>query len=229
MHLAGEQRTDGQAWRWTIPASLLLHTLVLLAIAAWPNPLSPAPPEVRSIEVQVFSEAQYRAATAPPPAVIEAPQPAAISNLPSTEPDPPGRPAAPQVAPMIAATQLFSVGILKDPSNREVRRTLPTLAPYERITQLCNIEALEQIRVLKPEPVPDSMVASAFSDTTLAADTLTATGAAYRSGHKWYAAEFSCTVAPGLEGVVAFQFRIGKAIPEGEWDSHGLNAADEDE
>ena len=130
---------------------------------------------------------------------------------------------------MISATTLYAAGILRDPQNREVRAALPTLSPYERVTQLCNIEALEQVRQTRPTPVPDSMVASAFADTTLKDDTLAAAGAAFRSGHAWYAIRFTCTVGQDLASVIAFQFRVGDPVPESQWDSHGLNAADEDE
>ena len=58
---------------------------------------------------------------------------------------------------------------------------------------------------------------------------MVAAGAAFRSGHNWYAIRFNCTVGHDLASVVAFQFMVGDPVPESQWDSHGLNAADEDE
>ena len=106
-----------------------------------------------------------------------------------------------------------------------MRETLPKLAPYERMTQLCNIEATEQIRHVLPKSNPETVAASAFAETTLQNGTLVAPGAAYRSNRKWYALRFECIVKPDLTGVADFRFATGALIPEKEWDSHNLLAA----
>jgi hypothetical protein len=213
---------------WALPASLAGHAilfiaLVLLAIR------NVEPPRTRSIDVEIFSEAQYRAETAAPVPLQSFDPKAATTALakPVDEPSP-ARVDLPSDG-TIKATQLFTAAILKDPANREVRETLPTLERTERLTQLCNIEALEQIRLANPATVPDSMEAAAFAETKVTGLTVIAPGAAYRSRQKWYEAKFSCSVAADYLQVTEFSFSLGDPIPESEWDSHNLVAKDEDE
>jgi hypothetical protein len=116
--------------------------------------------------------------------------------------------------------------ILDDPANREIRETLTRLDPYERITQLCNIEGLEQLRLLNPGERPDSMVPSALAETSLAGQTLEAPKGGYRLDRKWYEIRFSCTVAADYLSVTDFQFAPGPAIPESAWESHNLISDD---
>jgi len=95
--------------------------------------------------------------------------------------------------------------------------------------QLCNIEALEQIRVAAPQYVPDTMVAYAMADMDVHGPTLIADGGAFRSRRNWFAIAFSCTVALDFSHVEAFQFTLGDAIPREEWDAHFLTEAEAEE
>jgi hypothetical protein len=232
-----------QEWDWqrAVPASMGLHLLAFAAVIAWPVAKTLSPPPPRSIAVEIISEAAFAAVTrrpvvAPPQPALTAPeQPAAAPSAPAEAP--PNPPKADETAPADAAafsptlhaTVLYSSKVLKDPANRQVRIALPTLSPDERITQLCNIEALEQIRIARPSPFPDALVAPALAETNIHEATLVATGAAFRSGRAWFKAQYTCTVGADLESVTAFDFALGPPIPEAEWDSHGLNAADAEE
>ncbi|OJX15569.1 MAG: hypothetical protein BGO82_09540 [Devosia sp. 67-54] len=111
----------------------------------------------------------------------------------------------------------------------KMKRTLESFAPSERLVQLCNIEGLEQIRRGAPDYDPDTLVTYAMSDPLVAGLTLTAPGAAFRSRRKWYGVAVRCTVAADLESVTGFEFRLGKPIPQSEWEAHNLNAEDSDE
>lgn len=216
-----------------------LHLLALGLLIAWPVTRALSPVPTRSIAVEIVNEAQFAAAARPKvPTPQPPPVPVQPAAIPSATVD-----AAPAVASSgetsadvaasfsqtVHATTLYSATVLKEPASRQVRATLPTLAPDERITQLCNIEALEQIRIARPKPFPDVIVAQAFADTTTTKATLVASGAAFRSGRAWFKAQYTCTVGDDLESVTAFDFALGPEIPEAEWDSHGLNAADSDE
>jgi len=112
---------------------------------------------------------------------------------------------------------------------KKMRATLETFAPGERLVQLCNIEGLEQIRRGAPGYDPDTLVSYAMSDPLTAGMTLSAPGAAFRSRRRWYGVAFKCTVAADLESVTAFEFKVGKPIPQNEWEAHNLNAEDADE
>ncbi len=59
---------------------------------------------------------------------------------------------------------------------QRIRRSLTGFADSERMIQICNIEALEQIRRAAPDYDPDTLVAYAMSDLLSSGLTLTATG-----------------------------------------------------
>ena len=210
---------------WTLLLSVGLHGVLLLALAylALGRPI--ILPPLRSIQVEIITPEQYRAATETSP-VLSAP--------PLAEPERPvqrtniARPAEP-VDGMTTATNLLANRVLMDPENREVRETLPTLDRTERIIQLCNIEGLEQLRLARPGPLPDSLSPSAFATTIVDGYKLDAPAAAYRAARKWYAVQFTCTVTPDFESVTEFRFAVGDAIPESEWEDHDLLAEDDDE
>jgi hypothetical protein len=182
-------------------------------------------PKVPSIAVQIVSEAEYLQATRPPPPLQAIPTllPALRPEPPEALPEPLPKTADPEVIP---ATRFLASDILNDPENRQVRDTLTLLDRSERIIQLCNIEALEQLRLLNPGQEPDSLDPSAMAETTVRDLTLEAPGGAYRLDRKWYEVRLTCTVAPGYLSVSAFSFAPGPAIPEDQWDSHNLNNED---
>jgi len=103
---------------------------------------------------------------------------------------------------------------------------LPMLETSERIKQLCNIEALEQIHNWNPKLSPDSIDPAAMAEARIVGNSLLAEGGAYRFERQWYAIQLRCTVAPDYESVQAFEFKTGDPIPEDEWESHNLIAED---
>ena len=236
---------DGPRQRFDVPwgtmASFGLHGLLLIAIVL----LSPLrqlvvpPPE--PVAVQIVTQQEFAALNQPQSAATAPPQLSAPpAPAPTTEtvappapgdrltPSPPLQPDLP-VEPTHKATQFYSASILKEPKMAKIRQTLGTFADSERIVQLCNIEGLEQIKRAEPKYDADTLVSYAMADTTTTGMTLSATGGAFRSRRKWYGISFKCTVAPGYEGVTAFEFKLGDPIPQDEWEDHNLNAEDVDE
>lgn len=184
----------------------------------------PIPPQsVRSIEVEIIDQQVYEDAFEVPPEVAVTPL---AAPTPTEELD--AAPPAPTDG-MQAATELFASRILADPQNLEVRDTLPQLESTERVIQLCNIEGLEQLHLARPDVLPDSISSGAFLPVTLKGLTLDAQGAAFRAAREWFSLRFSCTVTPDITAVSDYRYAIGEAIPEAEWESHDLIAADEDE
>jgi hypothetical protein len=212
-----------------LPASALMHAALLFAVAllAISEPLTALP--LASIAVDLISAQDFAALTQPlatrPPAEKRAPAPAGAPDPERLAP----RPAA--TAPegqAITATDLLAAGILTDPRNAGLRRALTTLDPTERATQLCNIEALEQIRLAGAGAVPDTVVASAFGDTDLMGTLLHAPGAAFRSDRQWYRVSFDCTVKADYSAVSTFSLTLGAQIPEEQWDEHFLIGEDDE-
>lgn len=158
-----------------------------------------------------------------PEAVPEAP-PQLAAPAPAAETDP-GAPVA-DADGTFHATTLYTARLLDTPEMATVRKGLTSFADSERVTQLCNIEALEQIRLAAPQYDPDTMVSYAMADPISSGLMLTAMGGAFRSRRLWYNVSFECVAAPTLDGVTSFSFKLGEAIPESEWEEHYLNAED---
>lgn len=127
---------------------------------------------------------------------------------------------------MIKAEKLYSAQVLADPRSRSARKALPQLAPQERVIQLCNIEALAQLRRQRSGFQPDTVIPYAMKDANVTGRMLEAKGAAIRSKRRWYELAFNCEVAPDLKTVVAFEFLLGAEIPQEQWAEHNLTLAD---
>lgn len=219
-----------------IAGSAALHTALLLALfllTPLRNFVAPEPQAI-SVDLIPFSVLVPDPELAPPVEVTSPPELAAPPSE-TAAPDPaPSQPTAPG-APLrnadgtFRATKLYTATLLKQPDMAQVRRGLTTLASSEKLMQLCNIEALEQIKLAAPQYFPDTLVSYAMADPVSSGLMLTAMGGAFRSRRLWYGVSFECTAAPTLDGVTSFSFKLGDAIPESEWEEHYLNAEDKAE
>ena len=99
---------------------------------------------------------------------------------------------------------------------------LKKLDPSTRLEQRCDIEAMNRIDKDKTGFRPERVVAGASSDTSVEGDTLKGNGAAFRSKGKWYGLSFVCTTTDDRMDVTAFEYKIGKPIPEAHWEEYGL-------
>ncbi|MEP3274981.1 MAG: DUF930 domain-containing protein, partial [Stappiaceae bacterium] len=68
------------------------------------------------------------------------------------------------VSNMIRASRIYSDDIWSNPKNREAKRVLGQLVLSERMEQLCNSEAMEQVHNWKETFAPDWLIAYALSD-----------------------------------------------------------------
>lgn len=210
----------------SFPASLVFHAAIVLVIALtslhrslldFTTPVS--------IEVEVISAAEFEAAMRPEAAATPGASDVRLepSNVPVPTQVGPEHEAPPE---FVSATTLRAGRVLTDPGHALFRRDLASLDPYERVTQVCNVEAAEQILLAVPGSRIDTVSASSFAETTLEGRVFEATGAAYRVDRKWYHLSFICTVRADLEAVTEFAFSLGDHIPESEWEAHNLIAED---
>ncbi|WP_404927252.1 DUF930 domain-containing protein [Mesorhizobium sp. ORM16] len=125
---------------------------------------------------------------------------------------------------MIRPTQMLSARTLADPRSRQARADLKTFASDERMVQLCNLEAMDQIRQWRADFQPDRVVPYATAQEKVTGTTIAANGAAFRSRGKWYGLKFRCQLAGGGESVVGFEFLVGDPVPRAKWDELGLPA-----
>ncbi|WEX76221.1 DUF930 domain-containing protein [Sinorhizobium numidicum] len=190
------------------------------------------PPQEEAISVELLAPQQIETPATPPiaerpsepPATSQPAEP--IKKEPEPQPQSSGSETTRQPAAMVRATQFFSAKVLADPRSKKAREGLWQLATGERIVQLCNVEAMEQVHHWKAEFEPDFLVAYAMADTILAGRVLEAVGGALRSKGNWYNIRYRCEVAPDIKSVAMFEFSVGTEIPRDEWEAHVLTAED---
>jgi hypothetical protein len=209
--------------RLSVGASCLLHLSLLAAVMLLPIPQTLRLPPIESIKVD------FVPAPKPPEPVQQgkpAVAPKAVPSAPATQPVTQAPRPTPAEPPMVKAEKLYSAQVLADPRSRSARKALPQLAPQERVIQLCNIEALAQLRRQGTGFQPDMVVPYAMKDAKVTDHALEAKGAAMRSRKHWYGLAFNCEVAPDLKTVVAFEFLLGAEIPRDQWAEHDLSLDD---
>lgn len=206
---------------WPRPAttlSVMGHAafLALLAIET-PRHMAVVRPPVAAVDVVMVAPPESQPAPVLSSAATKASPPAAAAPT-----SPPARAARPPDSTRVTATEYFSNAVLDDPRNRETRKKLASLGSDERLIQLCNIEAMEQLRRWKEGFASDHIVAYATADPTMTTTSLKAPGAAVYSGGKWYRLSFNCTATASLDGVASFDFALGRPVPRQEWEQDNL-------
>lgn len=109
------------------------------------------------------------------------------------------------------AKKLYSKDALADP---RVKQALGRLPPRERIIQVCNIEALEQIRHHRPGTFPDMLARDGGS---VSQSGMTVSDGAFRSHGQWYALDYKCEANTKTMEIVSFRYAIGAAILKSQW------------
>lgn len=211
--------------------------LTALAISSSVRLTNPSPPQSIDVELRSAPPKQAPVATEDGSALIHV-HPISVVPLP-VAPTPKVRRETPAQVPkaaidnalsgMTQVSHFLAQAYIGEPASREIRQNLPKLAPFERATQICNIEAGQQIQTAHPDMLVDTVHASAMSVADVEGQVVSARGAAYRTRRKWYAMAFVCTVSPDFKKVTDFAFKLGAEIPRNQWDAHALNAADQNE
>ncbi len=120
-------------------------------------------------------------------------------------------------AKLPAAKSLLSSAVLTPAQRRQIFGDLP---PRRRIVQLCQAEALAQIR----EVYTATRGMYGFSDTggRISGNLLDATGGAFNVGDVWRDVTFQCEVDVENYAVTAFRFKIGDVITAAEAKKRGF-------
>ncbi|NNU65130.1 MULTISPECIES: DUF930 domain-containing protein [Rhizobium] len=240
MELAADTWDDGI--RRGAAASFALHVIaILLLLLLLPKAEPPLPLLDDGLSVEIVPQAVEQLKM-PEPAKPPSPEQAKPEAAkPEAEPAAPvtnNPPAAvmPSVAPItlpvqkpaefVEARQLFSDKLLADPRSRRAREALRDLAGSERNLQLCDLEALEQVRRAQPAMAPDVLAPYAMAAEKVSGNSVEVSGGAFRSKRKWYNIQFKCELDAGSGKVASFAFLVGDAIPQDEWQEHNLVADD---
>jgi hypothetical protein len=120
---------------------------------------------------------------------------------------------------LLMAAPAFASGKRK---SRSLDAELRKLDPATRLEQVCDIEAMHQIKNDPSSYRPDRAVLAALSDPKTAGHMIEGTGGAFRSKGKWYSFSFKCEATDDHMKVLAFDYKLGDAIPESQWAKDGL-------
>ena len=97
------------------------------------------------------------------------------------------------------------------------------LEPRTRAMQVCSLGALNAFgKDKKLRPRPDRVRVNAGSDPKIDGSLVSGAGGAVRSGGKWYAFTFKCTLNDTGTKTARFTYDLGKEIPKGQWERLGL-------
>ena len=179
--------------------SVLLHAIAIALVVALPSP-QPFVIEDEAVSVEIVTLDAFETATGQ-----------TDDNAEGAE-------------DYIAATRILSTAVLADPRSAEARATLANTDSAERMVQICNVEAMEQVALWDSRFRPDQLVAYARAEVTIAGRTVEADGGAVRSDGKWYDIRYRCELEPDLGAVATIAFSVGAPIPEGEWEDRNLAA-----
>ncbi|WP_111808114.1 DUF930 domain-containing protein [Agrobacterium fabrum] len=173
----------------------------------------PAPPAANS-DLQASAE-QGEIAVSPVKEETQPEQPPVPQAKPAEEK--PAEVAEKKPAKLPAAKSLLSSALLTPAQRRQIFGDLP---PRRRIVQLCQAEALAQIR----EIYPATRGMYGFSDTggRISGNVLDATGGAFNVGDVWRDVTFQCDVDVDNYAVTAFRFKIGDVITPAEATKRGF-------
>jgi hypothetical protein len=228
-----------------LPLSLGMHALIgllLLFFLQPPKQEGPIAEPVVDVELVAPSGAagvpdrKTSARTAPNSDALPLPRyplPEPRERAAPSERQPPQAPpsaASPEATPPVAApgrikaATLLSAKTLSDPRSWQARSALQQLSGTDRLEQICNLEAMEQLHAWDSSFLADAVVAYATAETRLTGRTTDAPGVAIRSRGHWYAIGYTCTMSANAEEVTAFEFQMGTEIPQEQWSEHSLYA-----
>ncbi|MEJ8474823.1 DUF930 domain-containing protein [Roseibium algae] len=219
-------QTDPGTMRFGLALAILLH-LLIAAVLAVTRPPPSRRIEIESLSVDIIRQKRPTGPQVEPEARAGHPQQNQPTSTPPTEQPRESQPPLPdkQVRPqkgMISADQLFASTILNDPVNAAIRIKLNNTSSGERMVQICNTEAMEQVALWNDNYAPDFVVAYATEEITIIGDTVLVDGGAFRSHNSWYRLRYNCAFEPETNDIAAFEFITGDVIPEKLWEDLSL-------
>ena len=126
---------------------------------------------------------------------------------------------------LTAALALAALGLTATPTlaiTPKMISSLKQMDPQTRLEQRCDIAALETIARDSKRFKPDKVIAYAFGDPKFDTNTVTAKGAAFRSGGEWRRLSYVCKTGPERIELKSFEYKIGAVVPRENWDAHYL-------
>lgn len=125
---------------------------------------------------------------------------------------------------LIAVALILSVSTSHAEVSKRLEKDLKSLLPGDRLEQLCDLRAMEDVGKDKTgkKHDPDRAVAYGSRSPTIDGDTLHVDGGALRSHGRWHKLSYNCTATPDHMKVLHFDYILGPYIPKSEWEENGL-------
>jgi len=177
-------------------------------------PATPVPDDINVPEIDVASANPQlngpSSGAAPDALLMEiVPPPPSVS----AKTDPAKTPTQNNAPELKEAKTLFSSQATNDPIAMTAMGNLPR---GTRAGELCSTELREQLR--NASYWPDFLPSPRLPTGTV----LDAKGVGFRARGQWYDLSFRCEIDADATKVVSFAFRVGDAVPRGEWRKRGF-------
>ncbi len=117
---------------------------------------------------------------------------------------------------------LFLVGMAGPAAAGTIEESLLKLDPEERAHQVCILKGIDDLNRAKALPQVDRLKTSILSRAKFDGTTVTASGGAVRSKHRWFALTFTCTVTKDQMKATSFVYKLGPEIAREKWEDLGL-------
>jgi hypothetical protein len=96
---------------------------------------------------------------------------------------------------------------------------LKHLDPETRLTEACNLAAMDRLDRDPNQFHPDRVAVDQFSSPERNGDTLQGSGGVFRSGGAWYHLNFKCAASHDHMKILSFSYTVGKKVPKADWDT----------
>lgn len=126
------------------------------------------------------------------------------------------------IAVALAATLIGGTSGAWALKSQRMNAQLLKLDPQTRLEQTCDVEVMDRINRDSRSYRVDRVVAYTFETPVVGKQSISAPGAAFRSGGKWYRLSFRCVTGPKRLDAHSLEYDIGDEIPRSEWKDYNL-------
>ncbi|MEP3049582.1 MAG: DUF930 domain-containing protein [Roseibium sp.] len=221
--------SDHFAW----VCAIWLHLAVYSVLMSQPGTRNDLPRLSDPVMVDLIPLSRLLSDPAPPTALPEtntaalppdatSPEVAANSSKLLPNPPEPQENAPKPQKTWVTASHFLATDVLKDKSNTKALRALATLVMEEKWTQICALEAMEQVAANEPDLQPIRLNPHAVRNAFQQENRIIAPAGALFSGKLWYEIAYRCELDDNGTKITAFQYALGSPIPRKAWSDLGL-------
>ncbi|NVK33109.1 MAG: DUF930 domain-containing protein [Rhodobacteraceae bacterium] len=114
------------------------------------------------------------------------------------------------------AKSFFAASAIRTQDDAETREQFENTQNQERVVQLCNAEAMEQVANWKNEIKPSLLMPYARKAIKWSGRKLEVRGGVLHGAPGWFRIWYNCTVTEDLKEISSFSFRLGNKLTQDE-------------